>query len=57
MYLGGRDTTVPTAQQRALWQAWGEPRSFSFAHGHFWTIVRAHLLHRVEMVEFFTEKL
>ena len=57
MYLGGRDTTVPTAQQRTLWQAWGEPRSFSFPHGHFWTIVRTHLLHRGEMAEFFVEKL
>ncbi len=52
MFVGLRDTTVPTATQIFLWKAWGQPERIDFKKNHVDTIVAASVLRKHKIMKF-----
>lgn len=55
MVIAENDTTVPGPYQKNLEKFWNPETVFRFEDNHFWSIVKTWLLHRGEVVRFFTE--
>ena len=51
------DTTVPTANQLALWEAWGKPERVSLWAGHVGAIIQYSYFYREKVASFFESAL
>ncbi|MFZ4403803.1 MAG: hypothetical protein ACOYOK_06845 [Pseudobdellovibrionaceae bacterium] len=55
MFISDRDTTVPSAYQEQLWQAWGQPQRVNVKYSHVNAIAKVYLFNGDTIYQFAKE--
>jgi hypothetical protein len=55
MFISDRDTTVPSAYQEQLWQAWGRPQRVNVKYSHVNAIAKVYLFNGDTIYQFAKE--